>query len=159
MSGQYLSSDFSLPCPPGLDIPEEQRYTITANTLKVSLPVGWEPCMPQDELEEQDPARDSVPLCWAVGRALRGLRAVILKGFPSADPPAPGMLCCVLDFLLHAGGLPDKERGGAGPGLLQPQQLQVVPAGQEAPSPGERPGDGVGAAVPGERHGGGRDGV
>lgn len=36
MSGQYLSSDFSLPCPPGLDIPEEQRYTITANTLKVS---------------------------------------------------------------------------------------------------------------------------
>lgn len=40
MSGQYLSSDFSLPCPPGLDIPEEQRYTITANTLKVSLPAG-----------------------------------------------------------------------------------------------------------------------
>lgn len=64
MSGQYLSSDFSLPCPPGLDIPEERRYTITANTLKVSLPVGWEPCIPQDELEEQDPAQDSVPLCW-----------------------------------------------------------------------------------------------
>ncbi|XP_030820879.1 proprotein convertase subtilisin/kexin type 7 isoform X1 [Camarhynchus parvulus] len=40
MSGQYLSSDFSLPCPPGLDIPEEQRYTITANTLKTLLLLG-----------------------------------------------------------------------------------------------------------------------
>lgn len=38
MSGQYLNSDFSLPCPPGLEIPEQQHYTITANTLKVSLP-------------------------------------------------------------------------------------------------------------------------
>lgn len=37
MSGRYLSSDFSLPCPPGLEIPEEQHYTITANTLKVSF--------------------------------------------------------------------------------------------------------------------------
>ncbi|XP_050839429.1 proprotein convertase subtilisin/kexin type 7 isoform X3 [Serinus canaria] len=40
MSGQFLSSDFSLPCPPGLDIPEEQRYTITANTLKTLLLLG-----------------------------------------------------------------------------------------------------------------------
>uniref|UniRef100_A0A8D2QGM7 P/Homo B domain-containing protein n=1 Tax=Zonotrichia albicollis TaxID=44394 RepID=A0A8D2QGM7_ZONAL len=40
MSGRYLSSDFSLPCPPGLDIPEEQRYTITANTLKTLLLLG-----------------------------------------------------------------------------------------------------------------------
>ncbi|XP_075028929.1 proprotein convertase subtilisin/kexin type 7 isoform X2 [Calonectris borealis] len=40
MSGQYLSSDFSLPCPPGLDIPEEQHYTITANTLKTLLLLG-----------------------------------------------------------------------------------------------------------------------
>ncbi len=38
MSGQYLNNDFSLPCPPGLEIPEQQHYTITANTLKVSLP-------------------------------------------------------------------------------------------------------------------------
>lgn len=37
MSGQYLNSNFSLPCPPGLEIPEEQHYTVTANTLKVSL--------------------------------------------------------------------------------------------------------------------------
>ncbi|XP_075579316.1 proprotein convertase subtilisin/kexin type 7 [Pelecanus crispus] len=40
MSGRYLSSDFSLPCPPGLEIPEEQRYTITANTLKTLLLLG-----------------------------------------------------------------------------------------------------------------------
>ncbi|XP_061224287.1 proprotein convertase subtilisin/kexin type 7 isoform X2 [Neopsephotus bourkii] len=40
MSGQYLSSDFSLPCPPGLEIPEEQRFTITANTLKTLLLLG-----------------------------------------------------------------------------------------------------------------------
>ncbi|XP_075298393.1 proprotein convertase subtilisin/kexin type 7 [Opisthocomus hoazin] len=40
MSGQYLRSDFSLPCPPGLEIPEEQHYTITANTLKTLLLLG-----------------------------------------------------------------------------------------------------------------------
>ncbi|XP_051494420.1 proprotein convertase subtilisin/kexin type 7 isoform X3 [Apus apus] len=40
MSGRYLSSDFSLPCPPGLEIPEEQHYTITANTLKTLLLLG-----------------------------------------------------------------------------------------------------------------------
>ncbi|KAM9519708.1 proprotein convertase subtilisin/kexin type 7 isoform 1-T2 [Guaruba guarouba] len=40
MSGQYLSSDFSLPCPPGLEIPEEQHFTITANTLKTLLLLG-----------------------------------------------------------------------------------------------------------------------
>ncbi|XP_042687942.1 proprotein convertase subtilisin/kexin type 7 [Centrocercus urophasianus] len=40
MSGQYLNSDFSLPCPPGLEIPEQQHYTITANTLKTLLLLG-----------------------------------------------------------------------------------------------------------------------
>ncbi|XP_030320550.1 proprotein convertase subtilisin/kexin type 7 [Calypte anna] len=40
MSGRYLSSDFSLPCPPGLEIPEEQPHTITANTLKTLLLLG-----------------------------------------------------------------------------------------------------------------------
>ncbi|XP_013814316.2 proprotein convertase subtilisin/kexin type 7 [Apteryx mantelli] len=40
MSGQYLNSNFSLPCPPGLEIPEEQRYTLTANTLKTLLLLG-----------------------------------------------------------------------------------------------------------------------
>ncbi|XP_074704700.1 proprotein convertase subtilisin/kexin type 7 isoform X1 [Strix aluco] len=40
MSGRYLRSDFALPCPPGLAIPEEQRYTITANTLKTLLLLG-----------------------------------------------------------------------------------------------------------------------
>uniref|UniRef100_A0A8C3CJC5 Proprotein convertase subtilisin/kexin type 7 n=1 Tax=Cairina moschata TaxID=8855 RepID=A0A8C3CJC5_CAIMO len=40
MSGQYLDSNFSLPCPPGLEIPEEQHYTVTANTLKTLLLLG-----------------------------------------------------------------------------------------------------------------------
>lgn len=40
MSGQYLNNDFSLPCPPGLEIPEQQHYTITANTLKTLLLLG-----------------------------------------------------------------------------------------------------------------------
>lgn len=35
MSGKYLHDGFSLPCPPGLKIPEEDGYTITPNTLKV----------------------------------------------------------------------------------------------------------------------------
>lgn len=30
----------------------------------------------------------------------------------STDPAAVGMLCCVLDFLLHAGGLPEQEKRG-----------------------------------------------
>lgn len=132
MSGQYLSSDFSLPCPPGLDIPEQQRFTITANTLKVSLPSRLAALHPREELQELLRTLPS-PL----GRALGGFRAAFLKGFPSADPPAPGMLCRVLDFLLHAGGLPDEERGRAGAGVLGFPKLQVVPAGWEAPSPGE----------------------
>lgn len=35
MSGKYLHDNFTLPCPPGLRIPEEVGYTITPNTLKV----------------------------------------------------------------------------------------------------------------------------
>lgn len=35
MSGKYLHDGFTLPCPPGLKIPEEDGYTITPNTLKV----------------------------------------------------------------------------------------------------------------------------
>ena len=35
MSGKYLHDDFTLPCPPGLKIPEEDGYIITPNTLKV----------------------------------------------------------------------------------------------------------------------------
>jgi proprotein convertase subtilisin/kexin type 7 len=38
MSGEYLHDDFTLPCPPGLKIPEEDGYTITPNTLKVLRP-------------------------------------------------------------------------------------------------------------------------
>lgn len=38
MSGKYLHDGFTLPCPPGLKIPEEDGYTITPNTLKVRGP-------------------------------------------------------------------------------------------------------------------------
>lgn len=38
MSGKYLHDGFTLPCPPGLKIPEEDGYTITPNTLKVPGP-------------------------------------------------------------------------------------------------------------------------
>lgn len=40
MSGQYLHDGFTLPCPPGLKIPEEEGYTITPNTLKTLVLVG-----------------------------------------------------------------------------------------------------------------------
>lgn len=38
MSGKYLHDGFTLPCPPGLKVPEEDGYTITPNTLKVLGP-------------------------------------------------------------------------------------------------------------------------
>ncbi|XP_013931088.1 PREDICTED: proprotein convertase subtilisin/kexin type 7-like, partial [Thamnophis sirtalis] len=40
MSGQFLDGDFASPCPPGLRIPEQQPYTITANTLKTLMLLG-----------------------------------------------------------------------------------------------------------------------
>lgn len=40
MSGKYLHDDFTLPCPPGLKIPEEDGYIITPNTLKTLVLVG-----------------------------------------------------------------------------------------------------------------------
>ncbi|XP_062843593.1 proprotein convertase subtilisin/kexin type 7 [Trichomycterus rosablanca] len=40
MNGQYLGSNFSLPCPPGLDIAPEVVSPFTANTLKSLLLLG-----------------------------------------------------------------------------------------------------------------------
>ncbi|XP_038236623.1 proprotein convertase subtilisin/kexin type 7 isoform X2 [Dermochelys coriacea] len=40
MSGQYLSRGEALPCPPGLEIAEEEPYTITVNTLKMLMLLG-----------------------------------------------------------------------------------------------------------------------
>ncbi|XP_071753369.1 proprotein convertase subtilisin/kexin type 7 [Centroberyx gerrardi] len=40
MSGQYLDSSFSLPCPPGLDIPPEIVNPFTSNSLKFLLLLG-----------------------------------------------------------------------------------------------------------------------
>ncbi|XP_063292146.1 proprotein convertase subtilisin/kexin type 7 [Pelobates fuscus] len=39
-SGQYLNDNFSLPCPPGLEISEQDNYTITNNTLRTLMLVG-----------------------------------------------------------------------------------------------------------------------
>lgn len=36
MSGRYLDNSFSLPCPPGLDLPPEVFSPFTSNNLKVS---------------------------------------------------------------------------------------------------------------------------
>ncbi|XP_033487448.2 proprotein convertase subtilisin/kexin type 7 [Epinephelus lanceolatus] len=40
MSGKYLDSNFSLPCPPGLDIPPEIISPFTSNSLKFLLLLG-----------------------------------------------------------------------------------------------------------------------
>ncbi|XP_056297389.1 proprotein convertase subtilisin/kexin type 7 isoform X1 [Pseudoliparis swirei] len=40
MSGRYLDSSFSLPCPPGLDIPPELVRPFTSNNLKFLLLLG-----------------------------------------------------------------------------------------------------------------------
>lgn len=40
MNGQYLHSNFSLPCPPGLDIPPEIVSPFTSNSLKSLLLLG-----------------------------------------------------------------------------------------------------------------------
>lgn len=37
MSGQFLNGNFSMPCPPGLDIPPEVEIPFTSNSLKVCL--------------------------------------------------------------------------------------------------------------------------
>lgn len=37
MSGRYLDNSFSLPCPPGLDVPSEVFSPFTSNNLKVSV--------------------------------------------------------------------------------------------------------------------------
>ncbi|KAG7223078.1 hypothetical protein INR49_015837 [Caranx melampygus] len=40
MSGKYLDGSFSLPCPPGLDIPPEIVHPFTSNNLKFLLLLG-----------------------------------------------------------------------------------------------------------------------
>ncbi|XP_077162316.1 proprotein convertase subtilisin/kexin type 7 [Paroedura picta] len=40
MSGRFLDAGFSLPCPPGLKIPEQEPYAIPANTLKTLILLG-----------------------------------------------------------------------------------------------------------------------
>ncbi|KAK2868717.1 hypothetical protein Q7C36_000588 [Tachysurus vachellii] len=40
MSGQFLNSNFSIPCPPGLDIPPEVEIPFTSSSFKILLLVG-----------------------------------------------------------------------------------------------------------------------
>nr|XP_033774859.1 proprotein convertase subtilisin/kexin type 7 [Geotrypetes seraphini] len=40
MGGQYLNQSYSLPCPPGMVIPEQEIYMITNNTLKTLMLFG-----------------------------------------------------------------------------------------------------------------------
>ncbi|XP_036113778.1 proprotein convertase subtilisin/kexin type 7 isoform X1 [Molossus molossus] len=40
MSGKYLHDGFTLPCPPGLKVPEEDGYAISPNTLKTLVLAG-----------------------------------------------------------------------------------------------------------------------
>ncbi|XP_048369338.1 proprotein convertase subtilisin/kexin type 7 [Sphaerodactylus townsendi] len=40
MSGRFLDADFSVPCPPGLKVPEQELYTIPVNTLKTLMLLG-----------------------------------------------------------------------------------------------------------------------
>uniref|UniRef100_A0A7N8Y1Q5 Proprotein convertase subtilisin/kexin type 7 n=1 Tax=Mastacembelus armatus TaxID=205130 RepID=A0A7N8Y1Q5_9TELE len=45
MSGKYLDSNFSLPCPPGLDVPPEIVSPFTSNSLKVKpTPITQDVC-------------------------------------------------------------------------------------------------------------------
>ncbi|XP_075046195.1 proprotein convertase subtilisin/kexin type 7 [Mixophyes fleayi] len=39
-SGQFLNDNFSLPCPPGLEISEQDNYLITNNTLRTLMLLG-----------------------------------------------------------------------------------------------------------------------
>ncbi|XP_063799378.1 proprotein convertase subtilisin/kexin type 7 isoform X2 [Pseudophryne corroboree] len=39
-SGQFLNGSFSLPCPPGLEISEQENYIITSNTLRTLMLLG-----------------------------------------------------------------------------------------------------------------------
>lgn len=74
MSGKYLHEGFTLPCPPGLKIPEEDGYTITPNTLKVpelglilgaGVSGGVSPWR-----DRQGGGKTGAPLCWLTLRAL-----------------------------------------------------------------------------------------
>lgn len=125
MSGRYLDSNFSLPCPPGLEIPEEQHYTVTANTLKVSL-LGLgrgRGCTKQGHPSSAGVVGKGKPAalillapCPTVpvgdGAGLGAVEGGSQGASSSTDPPAVGLFCCVLDFLLHAGGVPDQEQRG-----------------------------------------------
>ncbi|KAK1336385.1 hypothetical protein QTO34_004191 [Cnephaeus nilssonii] len=119
MSGKYLHDGFSLPCPPGLKIPEEVGYPITPNTLKTLVLVGcfaafWtvyyvlevylsqrdvashpvcrRPChwLPRSRKAREEGAElESVPLCSSKDPG--GVEAEAAGPVIAAGAPAPGL--------------------------------------------------------------------
>lgn len=45
IDGKYLNSSFSVPCPPGLDVPPEVFSPFTTNNLKVSVHENLQPVL------------------------------------------------------------------------------------------------------------------
>lgn len=45
ISGRYLNNSFSLPCPPGMDVPPEVFSPFTTNNLKVSVYENLQPVL------------------------------------------------------------------------------------------------------------------
>lgn len=45
IGGKYLNNSFSLPCPPGLDVPPEVFSPFTTNNLKVSVHEDLQPVL------------------------------------------------------------------------------------------------------------------
>ncbi|XP_018543126.1 proprotein convertase subtilisin/kexin type 7 isoform X1 [Lates calcarifer] len=76
MSGKYLDSSFSLPCPPGLDIPPEIINPFTSNNLKVNSAAAHQNTSP-------------VSLVPAVAGLLCSLLVSLLHPGGDAGPPGP----------------------------------------------------------------------
>uniref|UniRef100_A0AAY4ENY2 P/Homo B domain-containing protein n=1 Tax=Denticeps clupeoides TaxID=299321 RepID=A0AAY4ENY2_9TELE len=88
MGGHYLDSNFSLPCPPGLDLAPETLSPLTSNSLKSLLLLGcfalfWslyytlEVALAHLDLREM--------LCWTQSRTRGGFQAVNLEEGPDLD--------------------------------------------------------------------------
>lgn len=91
MSGRFLDSNFSLPCPPGLDIPPEVISPFTSNNLKVNLyttlnqQLVCSPCPPPSST-------------FVTHVSIGGLQTP-LTGYS----PPPSLLCALSQFLLLLG--------------------------------------------------------
>ncbi|KAJ7305261.1 hypothetical protein JRQ81_011176 [Phrynocephalus forsythii] len=98
MSGQYLDGNFSLPCPPGLHIPEQEAYAITTNTLKTLMLLGcfailWTFYYLLEVFLTRPHRAYSLPGCGGGSRACRwyahGRRALSLEDGAEEEETAP----------------------------------------------------------------------